>query len=99
MLQELIRTEKTAPITITSANISGFDSKTTGSKTVTVTVDGKTAIFTVNIIPVVAEKDLVKANIIPKTGSSIDMNVLMFGGLLLLLVGLYLTFRRKKAVK
>ena len=39
-----------APITITSANISGFDSNTTGSKTVTVTVDSKTATFNVDII-------------------------------------------------
>jgi len=40
----------TAPIAITSENISGFDSKTTGSKTVTVTVNGKTATFKVDII-------------------------------------------------
>lgn len=40
----------TAPVTITSSNISGFDSTTTGSKTVTVTVDGKTATFNVNVI-------------------------------------------------
>ncbi|MDV3429314.1 MAG: bacterial Ig-like domain-containing protein [Bacillota bacterium] len=39
----------TAPLTITSANISGFDSSTTGTKTVTVTVDGKTAAFNVEI--------------------------------------------------
>jgi len=40
----------TTPITITSANISGFDSNTIGSKTVTVTVEGKTATFNVDII-------------------------------------------------
>ena len=40
----------TAPVAITSSNISGFDSNTTGSKTVTVTVEGKTATFNVTIV-------------------------------------------------
>lgn len=39
----------TAPITINSSNISGFDSSTAGSKTVTVTVGGKTTTFNVNV--------------------------------------------------
>ncbi|MFL0248746.1 bacterial Ig-like domain-containing protein [Candidatus Clostridium stratigraminis] len=39
-----------SPVTITSANISGFDSNTAGTKTVTVTVDGKTATFNVNVV-------------------------------------------------
>jgi LPXTG-motif cell wall-anchored protein len=47
----------------------------------------------------IAEKNLETAGIIPKTGSIIDTNVLVFGGLLLVLVGLYATFRRKKAVR
>lgn len=38
-----------APITITSSNISGFDSSTAGSKTVTVTYGGKTATFSVTV--------------------------------------------------
>ncbi|GLC31548.1 bacterial Ig-like domain-containing protein [Clostridium omnivorum] len=42
--------ETSAPVAITSSNISGFDSTTTGTKTVTVTVEGKTATFNVNII-------------------------------------------------
>lgn len=42
--------ETTAPIIITSSNISGFDSTTDGSKIVTVTVDGKTATFNVDVI-------------------------------------------------
>lgn len=40
----------TATVPITEANISGFDSSKIGSQTVTVTVDGQTATFTVNVI-------------------------------------------------
>lgn len=43
----------TSPVTVTKDNISGFDSKKIGSQTVTVTLEGKTASFAVNIIPVV----------------------------------------------
>ncbi|GLX66903.1 S-layer homology domain-containing protein [Paenibacillus glycanilyticus] len=39
-----------SPVAITSANISGFDSTTTGTKTVTVTVGGKTTTFNVTIV-------------------------------------------------
>jgi putative cell wall-binding protein len=43
----------TSHLTVTKDNISGFDSKKIGSQTVTVTLEGKTAAFAVNIIPVV----------------------------------------------
>lgn len=46
--------ETTAPLEITSSNVSGFDSTTVGSKTVTITVDGKTATFNVVIIDNIA---------------------------------------------
>ncbi|MDR0623981.1 MAG: bacterial Ig-like domain-containing protein [Treponema sp.] len=39
----------TAPLAVTMANISGFDSAAAGIKTVTVTVDGKTASFSVTV--------------------------------------------------
>lgn len=44
----------TAPIEITPSNISGFDSSTIGKKTVTVTIEGMTATFTVEIIDTIA---------------------------------------------
>ncbi|MBP1745085.1 MAG: hypothetical protein H6Q58_2063 [Firmicutes bacterium] len=42
-----------SPVTVTKDNISGFDSSKIGNQTVTATVDGKTASFAVNIIPIV----------------------------------------------
>ena len=47
----------------------------------------------------VADKDLIAAGVIPKTGSPVDMNVLMSLGALLVAGGLYIAFRRKTAVK
>ncbi|ACT00280.1 S-layer homology domain-containing protein [Paenibacillus sp. JDR-2] len=38
------------PVTITASNISGFDSTTTGTKTITVTLGGKTTTFNVTIV-------------------------------------------------
>ncbi len=40
-------------VSVTKDNISGFDSNKIGSQTVTVTLEGKTAAFAVNIIPAV----------------------------------------------
>jgi len=40
----------TAPLPVTIADISGFNSLNAGSQTITVTVDGKTATFDVNVI-------------------------------------------------
>ena len=40
----------TAPLPVTIADISGFNSLNPGSQTITVTVDGKTATFDVNVI-------------------------------------------------
>jgi hypothetical protein len=41
----------TGTVTITAENISGFDSSTAGNKTVTVSYGGKTASFTVKVLP------------------------------------------------
>lgn len=47
----------------------------------------------------VADKDLIAAGVIPKTGSPVDMNLLIGLGVLLVAGGLYVAFRRKTVVK
>jgi hypothetical protein len=51
----------TETVTITAANITGFDSATTGTKTLSVTYRGKTATFTVTVIEI-ANGDILVTN-------------------------------------
>ncbi|RKP53994.1 hypothetical protein D7Z26_11430 [Cohnella endophytica] len=72
-----------APVAITSSNISGFDSGTAGTKTVTITVGGKTTTFNVTItnvslISIAVETPPTKTQY--KVGESLDLAGLVVTG-------------------